>query len=116
MLQMDEELIQYLHDAGIYIAIESNGTIKAPKGIDWICISPKGDAVLNQISGDELKLVYPQIENTPDDFQELDFKHFYIQPLDDPQWAENTKSSIEFVKNNPKWKLSTQTHKYLKIP
>ena len=113
---MDDELVQYMHKAGIYIAIESNGTIKAPKGIDWICVSPKGDATLNQISGDDLKLVYPQIENTPNDFQELDFKHFYIQPLDDPQWVENTKSSIEFVKNNPKWKLSTQTHKYLNIP
>lgn len=76
LLQMDDELVQYMHKAGIYIAIESNGTIKAPKGIDWICVSPKGDATLNQISGDELKLVYPQIENTPNDFQELDFKHF----------------------------------------
>ena len=116
LLQMDDELVQYMHKAGIYIAIESNGTIKAPKGIDWICVSPKGDATLNQISGDELKLVYPQIENTPNDFQELDFKHFFFFPLDDPQWVENTKSSIEFVKNNPKWKLSTQTHKYLNIP
>jgi len=116
LLQLDEALVIELKNAGIFIAIESNGTIKAPSGIDWICVSPKGDAPLEQLSGHELKLVYPQVENSPSDFEQLDFDHFYIQPLDDPQWNENTAKSVDFVKLNPKWQLSTQTHKFLNIP
>lgn len=116
LLQMDEELINVMHNNNLYIAIESNGTLHAPPGIDWICISPKGNADLLQISGNELKLVYPQVENSPADFEDLDFEFFYIQPLEDPFWKNNTAKSVEFVKNNPKWMLSTQTHKFLNIP
>ena len=116
LLQMDSSLIDEMKKSGIYIAIESNGTIAAPPGIDWICVSPKGDAKLEQLSGHELKLVFPQLENKPADFELLDFEHFYIQPLDDIRWNENTLKSIEFVKNNPTWQLSTQTHKFLNIP
>ncbi len=116
LLQMDQELVDRMHEKNMFIAIESNGTLPAPQGIDWICVSPKGDATLRQVSGDELKQVYPQLENKPSDFENLDFNHFYIQPLEDPNWQINTSKSVEFVKNNPKWMLSTQTHKFLNIP
>lgn len=116
LLQVDEILIGQLHKRGIFIAIETNGTLAAPPGIDWICVSPKADSQLVQVTGHELKLVYPQKENNPKNFEDLDFLHFYIQPLEDEQWAENTRVSVAFVKNNPRWKLSAQTHKYLNIP
>lgn len=115
-LQLDDELIESLKQANIYIAVETNGTIELPSGIDWICVSPKGDSVIRQISGHELKLVYPQPENSPHQFTDLDFKYFYIQPLEDKNWDQNTQMSIEFVKNHPNWRLSVQVHKYLNIP
>jgi len=98
-----------------FVGVESNGTIEAPDGIDWLCISPKGSASLEQIAGDELKLVYPQLEESaqPSEFEHLSFKHFFLQPLDSPDRDDNTRQAIEYCKQNPRWKLSVQTHKYL---
>ncbi len=115
-LQLDDALIHTFKDANIYMAIETNGTIELPLGIDWICVSPKGDSIIRQTTGHELKLVYPQPENHPEQFIHLSFENFYIQPLEDENWEKNTALSIEFVKNNPQWRLSIQTHKYLHIP
>ena len=117
LLQLDDAAIAALHDAGFEIGVESNGTIETPDGIDWLCISPKGCAELAQRSGDELKLVYPQIEEQaqPAEFEHLSFEHFYLQPLDSPARDENTKRAIDFCKQNPRWKLSLQTHKIIGI-
>lgn len=116
LLQLDEALISALHDKGFKIAIETNGTVKAPDGIDWICVSPKADADLIQTKGHELKLVFPQKENSPEDFEHLDFENFCLQPLDDDHQAENMKAAFEFCLENPKWRLSVQTHKWLGVP
>jgi len=117
LLQLDAAAIAALHDAGFEIGVESNGTIVAPDGIDWLCISPKGNAALAQLSGDELKLVYPQVESSaqPREFEHLQFQHFFLQPLDSPELDENTKRAIAYCKQHPHWKLSVQTHKYLGI-
>ena len=117
MLQLDAAAIEALHDSGFEIGVESNGTIEAPVGIDWLCISPKGNAPVAQRSGNELKLVYPQIEDAaqPEQFEELRFEHFYLQPMDGPDIEANTKSAIDYCLKNPNWKLSLQTHKYLGI-
>jgi 7-carboxy-7-deazaguanine synthase len=117
LLQLDTPAIAALHDAGFEVGVESNGTLEAPDGIDWLCISPKGTAKLAQLSGDELKLVYPQEENCaqPVAFEHLSFHHFYLQPLDSSDRDENTKRTIAYCKLNPRWKLSLQTHKYLGI-
>ncbi len=115
LLQLDDLAIAALHDAGFEIGVESNGTIEAPDGIDWLCVSPKGSAALAQMSGNELKLVYPQTEEKaqPSEFEHLSFEHFFLQPLDSPERDENTQRAIAFCKRNPRWKLSVQTHKYL---
>ena len=117
LLQLDDAAIAALHEAGFEIGVESNGTIVAPDGIDWLCVSPKGSAVLAQRSGDELKLVYPQLEKCaqPIEFEHMLFEHFFLQPLDSPERAENTRMAIDYCKQNPRWKLSVQTHKYLGI-
>ena len=115
LLQMDDQLITELKDQGFYIAIETNGTVTAPSGIDWICVSPKANTELKITEGQELKLVYPQVENTPEDYQHLAFEHFSLQPLDDPNQERNTTLCINYVKENPQWTLSLQTHKYLGI-
>ncbi|MBK7806246.1 MAG: 7-carboxy-7-deazaguanine synthase [Saprospiraceae bacterium] len=114
-LQMDETLIHVFHDYGFEIAIETNGTVELADGIDWICVSPKADTEIIVKTGGELKLVYPQIENQPSDFLHLDFKHFYLQPLDDKNQSENIRKTIEYCLANPQWKLSVQTHKFLGI-
>lgn len=114
-LQLDDDLIEAMNEADIDIAVETNGTKPLPVGIDWVCVSPKADTELLIINGDELKLVYPQLENKPEDFEDLDFKHFYLQPLDDENKDRNTKLCIEYCLANPKWKLSMQTHKVLGI-
>jgi len=118
LLQLDTPLIDALHDAGFEIGVETNGTIKAPVGIDWLCVSPKGNAKLVQISGDEIKLVYPQVEKEaqPKCFEQLHFKHFFLQPLDDAEREENTRKTLEYCLKNPQWRLSIQTHKLLQIP
>lgn len=117
LLQLDTAVIEALHLAGFEVGVESNGTIPAPAGIDWLCISPKGNAGLLQNAGNELKLVYPQVEKCaqPEHFEDLDFEHHFLQPLDGPARDENTRLTIEFCKQNPRWRLSLQTHKYLGI-
>lgn len=118
LLQLDEPLIAALHQKGFEIAVETNGTIEAPKGIDWICVSPKAGAKVVQTSGKELKLVYPQIEEDaqPERFTHLNFEHFYLQPMDGPNTAENTQSCIQYCLDHPQWSISLQTHKIMNIP
>lgn len=116
LLQLDAPLICALHAQNFEIAVETNGTILAPEGIDWICVSPKADAPLVQTSGDELKLVFPQTRNHPDNFVDLAFSHRFLQPLDSPQRAEDTAATVAFCKVDPRWRLSMQTHKALGIP
>ena len=111
LLQLDEALTSAFHAEGFKIALESNGTVKAPAGIDWLCISPKANAPLKQTSGDELKLVFPQAENSPLDFENLNFKVFSLQPLDGPLLHENTLATLRYCAANPKWHLSLQAHK-----
>lgn len=113
LLQLDAPLIEALHARGFEIAIESNGTLPAPAGIDWICISPKAGADLVQRSGDELKLVFPQNGAAPELYQNLDFKHFFLQPMDGPARAANTEAAIAYCLAHPRWRLSLQTHKLL---
>jgi 7-carboxy-7-deazaguanine synthase (Cx14CxxC type) len=117
LLQLDDELVIALHAAGFEIGVESNGTLAAPEGIDWLCISPKGSAPLVQTSGQELKLVYPQSESEaqPTNFERLKFDHFFLQPLDSPEVEQNTRLAVEFCLKHPRWKLSVQTHKVLGI-
>jgi 7-carboxy-7-deazaguanine synthase (Cx14CxxC type) len=116
LLQLDERLISALHDLGFEIGIESNGTLAAPPGIDWICVSPKAEAPLKQITGNELKLVYPQADAQPDRFANLAFDHFFLQPMDGPAREENTRAAIAYCLAHPQWRLSLQTHKLLGIP
>jgi len=126
LLQLDAALIEACHAQGIFLAVETNGTIAAPSGIDWLCVSPKANAALVQKSGDELKLVYPQAENHPDDFENLDFTVFSIQPRDerfldgmrdaDFNGSPHRQAAIEFCLSRPKWRLSLQTHKWMNIP
>ena len=111
LLQLDEALIDAVHALGFEIGVESNGTIPAPAGIDWLCISPKGANPLVQVSGQELKLVYPQMLALPEQFAHLDFQHFYVQPLDDVQQREHIQACIEYCMAHPQWQLSLQTHK-----
>lgn len=120
LLQLDEPLIEAFHDAGFKVAVETNGTIKAPQGLDWICVSPKAGAELVQTSGHELKLVYPQAENKPEDFIHLNFENFCLQPRDDSflgmKKAANEEAAFEYCLSHPQWRLSVQTHKYLGVP
>ena len=115
LLQLDEIAIKALHQQGFRIAVETNGTVKAPEGIDWICVSPKSDAPLNQISGQELKLVFPQTKARPELFEALDFEHFLLQPMDSDRQQENTQAAIQYCLDHPKWRLSLQTHKIIGI-
>lgn len=116
LLQLDSEAIAALHARGFEIAIETNGTLEAPEGIDWICVSPKADTPLAQLSGDELKLVYPQATAMPERFETLAFRHFFLQPMDGPGRAANTQAATAYCLKHPKWKLSLQTHKMIGIP
>lgn len=117
LLQLDAAAIEALHAAGFEVGVETNGTIAAPPGIDWLCVSPKGSARLAQTSGDELKLVYPQSEEAaqPERFESLEFGHFYLQPLDDDRREANTRATIDYCLAHPRWRLSLQTHKLLGI-
>ncbi len=115
-LQLDAELVFELKKIDAEIAIETNGTLDLPTGIDWICVSPKANTEIVITSGDELKIVYPQTGINPQDFDGMSFSHFYIQPMDGPFKEENTEAAIQYCKTHPKWKLSIQTHKLLKIP
>ena len=116
LLQLDAALIDALHERGFEIAVESNGTIEAPVGLDWLCVSPKAGAVLKQRSGDELKLVYPQSGAGPAAFEGLLFRHFFLQPMDGPHREANTQAALRYCLDHPQWRLSLQTHKLLGIP
>ncbi|PZR37475.1 7-carboxy-7-deazaguanine synthase [Caulobacter segnis] len=115
-LQLDDAAIKALHARGFQIAVESNGTLPAPAGIDWICISPKADAPVVQTSGQELKLVFPQEKAMPERFADLDFERFYLQPMDGPERDRNTQLAVAYCLSHPQWRLSVQTHKYLGLP
>ena len=116
MLQLDEALVAALHGAGFEIAVETNGTLPAPAGIDWICVSPKAGTEVVQRSGDELKLVWPQPGIDPEDLLAWDFRHFLIQPMDCADAAAARQAAIAYVLANPEWRLSLQTHKLLGLP
>jgi 7-carboxy-7-deazaguanine synthase (Cx14CxxC type) len=116
LLQVDDALVAALHGAGFAIALETNGTIAAPAGIDWICVSPKADATLAQTCGQELKLVYPQDGVDPARFEHLAFERFALQPMDGPDRDAATRAAIDYCLVHPRWRLSLQTHKYLGIP
>ena len=116
LLQLDATLVAALHAGGFEIAIETNGTLLAPDGIDWICMSPKADAELVLRAGDELKLVYPQERGEPERYADLAFDWFYLQPMDGPDRAHNTELAIAYCLAHPQWRLSVQMHKYLGIP
>jgi len=109
-------LIAAVHAQGFEIAVETNGTLEAPPGIDWICVSPKAGASLVQRRGDELKLVYPQPDLLPDMVAGLDFRHFFLQPMDGPERGRNTAAAVDYCMANPRWRLSVQTHKMIGIP
>ena len=115
LLQLDEPLIEALKDCGFEIAVETNGTVAAPEGIDWICVSPKASAPVILRSGQELKLVYPQVLAMPERFEHLDFERFWLQPMDGPDLAANTMAAIDYCLTHPKWRLSVQTHKYIGV-
>lgn len=115
LLQVDDQLVGALHGRGFRIAIETNGTLPAPDGIDWICVSPKSSTRLEIVSGDELKLVYPQADAQPERFADLAFDNFLLQPMDGPDVIANTRDAIGYCLAHPKWRLSVQTHKHLGI-
>jgi 7-carboxy-7-deazaguanine synthase (Cx14CxxC type) len=115
LLQLNQDLIEALHSRDFEIAVETNGTQVAPNGLDWICVSPKSGSRLVQCKGDELKLVYPQIGAEPSDFETLQFKHFFLQPMDGPQRARNTELAVRYCLDHPVWRLSVQTHKFVGI-
>jgi 7-carboxy-7-deazaguanine synthase (Cx14CxxC type) len=116
LLQLDAPLIDALHGRGFQIAVETNGTLAAPPGIDWVCVSPKAAAPVVQTSGQELKLVYPQPLAPPERFEGLDFERFYLQPMDGPDRDANTQAAVAYCLSHPRWRLSVQTHKYIGVP
>lgn len=115
LLQVDTPLIEALHDLGLEVGVETNGTVVPPVGLDWICVSPKANSQLILTEGDELKLVYPQLGGEPERYESLRFNHFYLQPMDGPARTENTRAAIQYCLANPKWKLSLQLHKEVGI-
>jgi len=115
LLQVDEALLSELHALGFRVAVETNGTVEAPPGIDWICVSPKAGAPLVQTRGDELKLVYPQQGLSPKAVEHLQFTNLLLQPMDGPEVENNTRAAIAYCQENPTWRLSVQTHKILGI-
>ena len=113
LLQLDEPAIAALHSRGLQVAVETNGTRSVPAGIDWLCVSPKASAELVVHSGDELKLIYPQPGAEPERYADLDFAHFFLQPMDGPALEENTRQAVVYCLSYPRWRLSLQTHKLL---
>lgn len=116
LLQLDGALIDALHQEGFEIAVETNGTQAAPPGLDWTCMSPKAGAPLVLERGDELKLVFPQQGAEPERYRQLDFRHFFLQPMDGPELERNTRLAVEYCLRHPDWRLSLQTHKIIGIP
>ena len=115
LLQLDATAIGALHARGFTVAVETNGTLTAPPGIDWVCVSPKATAPLRLIAGDELKLVFPQPDAPPERFEALDFTHFFLQPMDGPGYEEHLRRTLEYCLAHPRWRLSLQTHKILGV-
>jgi len=116
LLQLDEPAITALHERGFRVAVETNGTVVTPPGLDWVCVSPKAGAPLVVTRGDELKLVFPQAGAEPERFASLDFGHLWLQPMDGPHLDANTRSAVAYCLAHPEWRLSVQVHKYLGIP
>jgi len=116
LLQLDAPLLRELHAAGFEVAIETNGTLPPVEGLDWLCVSPKAGSTLVIQSGDELKLVFPQEGAEPERFERLDFRHFFLQPMDGPERQANTEAALRYCLAHPRWRLSLQTHKLLGIP
>jgi 7-carboxy-7-deazaguanine synthase (Cx14CxxC type) len=116
LLQLDNRLIEAIHADGFEIAVETNGTVEPPTGLDWICVSPKAGAEWKVKMGDELKLIYPQEKLHPEDLGEFRFRHLWLQPMDGPNRAENTERAIQYCLSHPRWRLSLQTHKLIGIP
>ena len=116
LLQLDAALIAAVHANGFEIAVETNGTLAAPPGIDWICVSPTAGNRLVQTSGHELKLVYPQADAPPERCADLPFRHHFLQPMDGPQAAANTAAAVAYCRGDARWRLSLQTHKIIGIP
>ena len=114
-LQLDKNVIDHLHLKNFEVAVETNGTLDLPLNIDWLTVSPKADSILKIRTGNELKLVYPQENVSPNSFEDLDFEIFYLQPMDNGDKDKNTQKTIQYCLENPKWKLSLQTHKYMGI-
>lgn len=115
-LQLDDALVAALHGRGFEIAVESNGTLALPAGIDWVCVSPKAGTALAVTAGAEIKLVWPQADIDPAALESLDFRHYFIQPMDGPDQAAHIQAAISFCLTHPRWRLSLQTHKLLGIP
>jgi 7-carboxy-7-deazaguanine synthase len=115
LLQLDEPLIDALHSKGFVVAVETNGTCPAPQGLDWICVSPKASSEIVIKSGNELKLVFPQPDARPEQFEQMAFSHFFLQPMDGPALETNTRATVEYCKSHPQWRLSLQIHKLLGI-
>lgn len=116
LLQVDAPLLSALQARGFKVALETNGSLPCPPGVDWICVSPKGSVPVVQTSGQELKLVYPQPGVDPGTFEAWDFERFLLQPMDGPNLAANTRAAIDYCLSHPRWRLSVQTHKTLGIP
>ena len=116
LLQLDKAMVDAFHAEGFRVAVETNGTQAAPPGIDWICVSPKSNAPVVLTSGNELKLVFPQLDAMPDRFESLSFEQFFLQPMDGPVVAANTAQAVAYCLAHPRWRLSLQTHKLLGIP
>ena len=116
LLQLDEELVLALNQAGWTVAVETNGTLEAPRGSLWLTVSPKASSELRLLRGNELKLVFPQVGAEPERFAGLEFEHFFLQPMDGPDRERNTAQALEYCLAHPQWRLSLQTHKILRIP
>ena len=116
LLQLDPPLIEALHARGFAVAVETNGTLAAPAGLDWVCVSPKAEAPVVQTSGQEIKLVHPQPGVDPSRFEGMDFERFFLQPMDGPDREANTRAAVDYCLAHPRWRLSVQTHKFLGLP
>ncbi len=116
LLQLDSALVDAVRARGFFTAIETNGTLQAPPQLDWICVSPKARSAMLQTTGQELKLVFPQAEVSPEQFEHLDFRHFFLQPMDGPERARNTDLAVQYCLEHPRWQISLQTHKLMGIP
>ena len=115
LLQLDQTLLTELHQHNFEVAVETNGTVAAPEAIDWLCVSPKAGCTLQQQSGDELKLVYPQVGAEPELYQDLPFRYFYLQPMDGDNQQANRQAALRYCMAHPQWRLSLQTHKMIGV-